>query len=502
MDVIIGIDHGTTRTKAVVLGRDLDIRATCVVPLNRYTPRPGWVEQDPMEIIAIVKRVLVECLSVCDESHFHVAGAGLANQGETVVVWERKTGRPLAPALVWQDSRAVDICDRLRERGVEEEIHQRSGLRLDPYFSAPKIRWLLDHIPDGQTRAERGEILVGTTDAWILWVFSDGRTHVTDASTASRTLLFNIHTQDWDPFLMDLFGIPRNILPSIRPSMARDDPIEILVQSGEGYHSLHVLALAVDQQAALFGHGCHRPGMAKVTYGTGAFALMHTGIQPVLSRRGILTTVAWTHKSQAEYALEGGVYVAGALVQWLIDNLGVLTDPVESAEVAASVPDSGGIVVIPALSGLGAPWWDSRARGAIFGLNLASTRAHLVRAALEGIAHSVRDVVTTMTEEARLPLSRVRVDGGPSQNDVLMQIQADILGVPLEVSAETERTAFGIAAMAGLCLDWWDLEAVEQAFKARALFVPHISAAERGKRLCAWHHSLECARQWSRGWQC
>ena len=495
MGALLAVDHGTTRTKALVLDEDLQIRAQAAVHLRQQYPHSGWVEQDPLEIVEVTRRAISTCLAQVHLRLEDLSGLGLANQGETVVVWERATGTPVGPAIVWQDRRTTEMCAVLAAQGCEPEVRRRTGLRLDPYFSATKIRWILDDIEAGQARAEHGELLAGTTDTWLLWKLSGGAIHVTDVSTASRTLLMNIHTLEWDPWLLDLFKIPRTLLPALSPSigpgvdLALDDP-----GSGRG---VPVLALAVDQQAALFGHGCHRPGMAKVTYGTGAFALMHAGTTAVPSQHGLLTTVAWGRAGRAEYALDGGVFVAGAAVQWLADRLALLPSVQASTELASAVPDSGGVVVVPSLAGLAAPYWDPRARGAVFGLTLATTRAHLVRATLEGIAHQVDDVMDAMAKDAGVRLELIRVDGGPSQNDALMQIQADVLGIPVEVATMEEATAFGVGAMAGVARGWWPPEVVEAAWRPRARFLPRISEAARRAQRRAWAEAVAQVRAWA-----
>jgi len=492
---LLSIDHGTTRTKAVLFDDRLGVLAESAVELASRYPHPGWVEQDPLEIVEVTRRAVAACLAQVGPRAGGIAGVGLANQGETIVVWERASGRPVGPAIVWQDRRTADHCEALAAEGWEAEVHQRTGLRLDPYFSATKFRWALDHVADGQARAERGELLGGTTDSWLLWRLSNGALHVTDPSTAARTLLFNVRTLDWDPVLLELFRIPRTFLPAVVPSAGRHAE---LAPGALGIdRPLPLLALAVDQTAALFGLGCHHAGMAKVTYGTGAFVLMHTGTSPVFSRRGLLTTVAWRLSGPAEYALDGGVFVAGAAVKWLAEGLGLLDGPDASAAVAAAVPDSGGVVVVPALTGLSAPHWDARARGAVFGLTPATTSAHLVRATLEGIAHQVRDVVQAMGEDTGAPLDRVRVDGGPSRNDVLLQIQADLLGVPVDAAAVPESTALGVAGMAGLTLGWWPPATVQAAWRARARFEPRLPEAERQSQMARWRRALALTRGWT-----
>lgn len=492
MAVILGIDHGTTRTKAVAFDRDLRVVAQASVDLRQIYPRPGWVEQDPLEILHVTHEAVVRCLSAGRLRAGDVAAVGLANQGETVVMWERSTGTPVYNAIVWQDRRTGEMCDALRRDGKDALVHERTGVFVDPYFSATKLRWILDHVPDGQARAERGELLAGTTDTWLIWQWSDRRLHVTDPSTASRTMLFNLHQFDWDPELLRLFGVPRQILPLVVPSAGvagemRRSPLE---------QDVPLTGLAVDQQAALFGHSCLQPGMAKVTYGTGAFVLMTIGPRPTLSQHGLITTVAWHLPDRRDYAFDGGLLVAGAAVQWLRDGLGILDDVNESESVAASVPDSGGVYFVPALAGLAAPHWAPKARGMIVGLTSYTTRAHLVRATLEGIAFGVRDIVEAMDTEAGTRLEVLRADGGPTGNTSLMQVQADLLGVPVEVAAIAESTALGAAGLAGVGLGWWTPEEIGGRRQVGRVYRPDVPEQARERRYAEWHRAVELAKEW------
>ncbi len=495
MPVLIGVDHGTTRTKALAFSESLVLLGEGTVPLSQSYPRPGWVEQDPREVLTVTRQAVQACMRQAGLAGADIAGLGLANQGETVIVWDRRTGAPVYPAISWQDRRTADLCRALAATGCEEEVRRRTGLRLDSYFSAPKIRWILDHVDSGQARAERGELLAGTTDTWLLWNLSRGDLYATDASTASRTLLFNIHALDWDPTLLDLFRIPRQMLPTV--SLSAGLTGYLAPEAFEVGRPVPVLGLAVDQQAALFGHGCHRAGMSKVTYGTGAFALMHTGAAPTTSRRGLLTTVAWRRSDTAEYAIDGGVFAAGAVFEWMSQRLGLFETPEASEAIAASVVDSGGVVVVPALAGLAAPYWDLDARAAVLGLTLATTRGHVVRAAFEGIAMRVAEILDAMAQDAGARLSCVRADGGLSRNAALMQTQADVLGIPVEVAAIPPAAAVGAAGLAGLGIGWWTPGTIEAAWRAGARFEPRLSPAERHERAERWRRAVGYVRDWS-----
>jgi len=492
MEVVLGIDHGTTRTKVLALDPALRIVAEGAADLPQSFPRPGWVEQSPQAILETTGAAIAACLAGLPAGT-SIAGIGLANQGETVLAWDRDSGHPVYPALVWQDRRTADRCAELAAAGYERLVHERTGLYLDPYFSATKVWWILRNVPEAEQLLRAGRLLVGTTDTWILWNLSGRRLFLTDTTTASRTSLLDLRRLAWDPELLDLFEIPQSLLPEVVPSTGQFGSVELPGWS----EPVPVTGLAVDQQAALFSHACLEPGMVKATYGTGTFVLMQIGQEPRLSQHGLVTTVAWTLGGQASYALDGGIYTTGAAVQWLVDGLCLLERPEQSAEVARSVPDSDDVYVVPAFSGLAAPYWDPRARGLIIGLTRGTTWAHLVRATLEGIAFRVRDVVEAMEADAGTPLHVLRVDGGPTRNEFLMQFQADILGVPVEVAEATEATARGAALLAGLGLGWWTIRDVAASWRPAARFDPAMGEVQRQRRYAKWRRAVERARGWA-----
>ncbi len=485
---VLAVDQGTTRTKALVVdaaGHPLASHSS-EVPLS--FPQPGWVEQDPEELLRSVVETARAALAAAG---VEVAALGLANQGETVVAWDARSGRPLYNAISWQDRRTDALCEQLTRSGGDALIRERTGLPLDPYFSATKIRWLLDNTPEAQALAQRGDLRIATSDAWLLWRLTGA--YCTDHSTASRTMLYNPTRRDWDDDVLDLLAIPRAILPPIQPSCALfgTAPAALLGRA------VPVTASLVDQQAALFGQACHAPGDVKVTYGTGAFILLNAGDAPPVSHHGLVPTVAWSRGDSITYALDGGIYVAGAAIQWLRDGLGILADAAESAQVAASVPDNGGVYFVPALTGLAAPYWDSYARGAILGLTRGVTRAHVVRAALEGIALNTRDVLDAMARDTGRAIESIKVDGGASANPFLMQALADIAGSAVRVAAVQETTALGAAFMAGIAAGVWpDQAATAALWRQAAAYTPRDRAA--ADRLYAtWGRAVERARGWA-----
>lgn len=491
MNVILGIDHGTTRTKVLALNKAMQVVAQAAAELPQIYPQPGWVEQRPADILRVTSEAITGCLAALPAGATIVA-VGFANQGETVVVWDRRTGVPVYNAIVWQDRRTADECAALARSGAGERVHQLTGLYLDPYFSATKIRWILDHLPKGRRRVESGDLLFGTTDTWLLWNLSRRQLHCTDVTTASRTLLFNLHALTWDAELLDLFGIPPAGLAKIYGCA---EPIgEIFLP--EHAEPVPVMGLMVDQQAALFGHACFTPGMAKVTFGTGTFALMNIGGVPKLSERGLVTTVAWDVPGERVYAFDGGIYTTGAAVQWLVEGLGILSSVEESARIAQSVPDNGGVYLVPAFAGLAAPFWDTGARGLMIGMTRATMRAHIVRATLEGIAFRVRDVLTAMQADAEIQMRMLRVDGGPAQNSFLMQFQSDILNVPIQVAATGETTARGAGLLAGLGLGWWTLQDISQSWQAAAIYKPAMSEDQRAALYSRWQRAVQRAQGW------
>jgi glycerol kinase len=485
---ILAIDQGTTRTKALIFDAQAHClaEATSEVPLSY--PQPGWVEQNPYDLLtSVVQNARTVLEAVGDQP---VLACGLANQGETVVVWNRRTGLPLYNAISWQDRRTDDLCERLRREGAAQLIAERTGLPLDPYFSATKIRWLLDNVVGARELAARGELLAGTTDAWLLWSLTGE--HRTDDTTASRTMLYNPQTRDWDQEVLDLLEIPRSLLPVIQPSCSHFGTIA----AEHLGRSLPLSASLVDQQAALFGQACYEPNDVKVTYGTGAFILLNAGQAWPASRHGLLPTVAWSHGDEIVYALDGGIYVAGAAIQWLRD-IGLVQNPEETLELALSVPDSGGVFFVPALTGLAAPYWDSYARGTIVGLTRGTTRAHLVRATLEGIAFSTRDVLQAMAQDSGRAIRSLKVDGGASANSFLMQALADITGVEVHIAAVRETTALGAAFLAGIAVGLWrDRQATASLWREATTYRPRgngtIEALYR-----RWFNAVERSRGWA-----
>ena len=488
--VILALDQGTTSSRAIVFGADGGIVSLAQQEIGLAFPQPGWVEQDPLEIWTAQRQTARDALRQSGVALADVAAVGITNQRETTIVWDRSTSLPIAPAIVWQDRRTAERCEQLRREGHEALVRRKTGLVLDPYFSATKIGWLLDSVPGARERAACGELAFGTVDSWLAWKLSGNRLHVTDATNASRTQLYDLRAGDWDEELLELFGVPRALLPTVC------DTSGVVGQTaGEVLGAPVPLAAMVgDQQAALFGQACTESGMTKVTYGTGCFLLMHTGDEPVESQSGLLGTVALQREGRRTYALEGSVFIGGAAIQWLRDGLGIITEAKESAALAASVPASDGVYFVPALAGLGAPYWEPRARGAILGLTRGSTAAHIARATLEGIAYQVGDLLGAVTADAGLTPPDVRADGGASHNDLLLQFQADVLGVPVTRAAQTESTALGAALLAGLAVGVWD-DAKETAhvWRAERTFAPD-PATDRDGLLAGWRAAVACVR--------
>ena len=487
-DYVLALDQGTTSSRAILFDRAGGISALAQQEFPQLYPQPGWVEHEPLAIWQSQLTVAREALAQAGADAAQLAAIGITNQRETTLLWERESGRPLHNAIVWQDRRTAPFCDELKAEGFDQVILNHTGLVTDPYFSGTKLHWLLEHVPDARSRAERGELAFGTVDTWLIWQLTGGRLHVTDVSNASRTMLYDIHAQDWCGPILERLNIPRALLPRVTASS------ESLGECDVGHLGAPVLlaGMAGDQQAATFGQACHSPGMAKNTYGTGCFLLLNTGETPVRSANNLLTTVAWRVGDAAPvYALEGSVFVAGAAVQWLRDELGLIASAEESAALAASVRDSGGVVVVPAFTGLGAPWWDAYARGAVLGLTRGSGRAEIVRATLESIAFQSRDVADAMSADAGLALRTLRVDGGAAANDFLMQFQADILGVPVQRPAITETTALGAAYLAGLASGFWNsIEEIAGQWRVERVFEPRMSADERETRYAAWGEAV------------
>jgi len=488
---ILALDQGTTSSRAILFDHEAHPVASAQRPLTQYFPHSGWVEHDAQEIWDCQIPLISEVLAKAGTSSRELAALGIANQRETTLLWDRRTSAPIARAIVWQDRRTAEHCERLRAQGHEPDIAQRTGLLLDPYFSATKLAWLLEHVPGARARAEHGELAFGTIDSWLIWRLTGGSHHVTDATNASRTLLFNIRSGQWDPVLLELFGIPPQCLPQIIPSAPRDLTAELTGCA------VPLAGIAGDQQAALFGQCCFTPGMAKNTYGTGCFALLHTGTRPLISQHRLLTTVAWRREA-THYALEGSVFVAGAVVQWLRDALGVIDSSADVEALALSVADSDGVHFVPAFAGLGSPHWDPHARGARVGLSRGSTRAHIARAALEAIAFQSAELLTAMQQDSGRPLTELRVDGGAAVNNFLMQFQANLLGIPVVRPRTTETTALGAAYLAGLAVGFWKSpEEVARAWHIERRFEPGMSRDEAAARLTRWSLAVERSRGWA-----
>jgi len=488
---VLAIDQGTTGTTVLILDRRLAVRAKVNQEFRQIFPKPGWVEHDLEDIwgstISTVQRALREAgLRGAD-----IAAIGITNQRETTGLWDRRSGRPLHHAIVWQDRRTTEACAKLKQGGHEPRVREKTGLVLDPYFSATKIRWLLDNVKGAREKAEAGEAAFGTIDSFLVWRLTGGAAHVTDVSNASRTLLMDLRSRAWDRELLDLFGVPRSVLPEIMPSSAVYGTTRGVKALPDG---IPVAGIAGDQQAALFGQASFEAGEAKCTYGTGAFLLQNTGPQPIFSSRGLLTTVAWSVGGEVAYALEGSSFIAGAAVQWLRDGLGLIEKSADVEALAKQVKDSGGVTFVPALAGLGAPHWRPEARGVIRGIDRGTTAAHLARATLEGIAFLINDLSEAMRAEAERPIPVFKVDGGASHNDLLMQFQADLLGVPVERPRMTETTAFGAAFLAGLAAGVWkDREEIRRNWKVGKRFEPKMSPADREAHLARWRKALEAA---------
>lgn len=491
---VLALDQGTTSSRAILFDRRGLPIATEAEPLHQIYPQPGWVEHDPNEIwrsqLGVARRVLQNA-GVAPSS---VAAIGVANQRETTIVWERHTGKPIGNAIVWQCRRTAPLCEELKRSGLDQRIYEKTGLPIDAYFSATKLRWILDHVPNARTKAEAGDLLFGTVDSWLIYQLSGGRLHITDPSNASRTLLFNIHERRWDSELLAHFDIPRHMLPDVRSSS------ECYGEASSRWFGVGIplAGCAGDQQAALFGQACFEPGMVKNTYGTGCFVLMMTGPYAIASSSGLLTTVAWEVDGQIEYALEGSVFIAGAALQWLRDRCKFFVDVSDTDAMARSVPDTGGVFFVPAFVGLGAPYWDMQARGMIIGLTQATEPAHIVRAALEAMAYQSRDVLECLQTNAGIPVRSLRVDGGASVNDFFCQFQADILGLPLERASVKETTALGAALLAGLAVGFWhDKHEVASLWRPDHVFTPTMSVSERDKLYTAWKHAVARAGGWS-----
>jgi glycerol kinase len=493
MKYILALDQGTTSSRAILFDQSGSVRAMAQKEFPQIFPKPGWVEHNPDEIWSSQAGVATEALTKAGVEAGDVAAIGITNQRETTVVWDRRTGRPICNAIVWQDRRTAPICDRLRAQGKTGMIRKKTGLVLDAYFSGTKVQWILQHVPGAKAKAKAGELAFGTVDSWLIWNLTGGKVHVTDASNASRTLFYNLKTGNWDDDLLELFGVPRSMLPEVRASSEVYGNATIFSQP------IPIAGIAGDQQAALFGQVCTRPGMVKNTYGTGCFMLMHTGKKLILSRNNLLTTVAWRLGGKDEFALEGSIFIAGAAVQWLRDGLGLIKASADVEALAAQAPDNGGVYLVPAFAGLGAPHWDAYARGILAGITRGTTAANVARATLEGIAYQVMDVLHAMEADAGIRLKELRVDGGACANNLLMQFQSDMLGVPVVRPKVTETTALGAAYLAGLAVGYWkDQSEIASQWQAERRFSPAMPAARRKALSASWNKALGRARRWER----
>jgi glycerol kinase len=495
MGFILALDQGTTSSRALVFDHEGNVRSVAQKEFRQIFPQPGWVEHDGNEIWASQLGVAVEAIAGAGLTAVDISAIGITNQRETTLVWDRGTGKPVCNAIVWQDRRTAGMCDRLKADGLEPLFRERTGLVLDPYFSGTKLAWILDNVPGARNRAEQGELAFGTVDSWLVWNLTGGERHVTDASNASRTLMYNIHRGEWDPGLLKILRIPTSLLPEIVPSSSVYGETAARLLASR----VPIAGIAGDQQAALFGQVCDRPGMVKNTYGTGCFMLMHTGERPIASSCNLLSTVACRIGGRTEYALEGSVFVAGAAVQWLRDGLGIIRSSGEVESLASSVPDNGGVYLVPAFTGLGAPHWDPYARGALFGLTRGSNAGHIARAVLESIAFQTADLLTAMKADTGDDIKELRVDGGATSNDLLMQFQADLLGVPVVRPKVSETTALGAAFLAGLAVGFWrDRAEIGRLWQAGCTFTPSLDRVRAGELLSRWNRALERAKGWER----
>ncbi len=486
---ILAIDQGTTSSRAIIFNHDGEIVTTAQKEFTQYFPQNGWVEHDANEIWLSVIAVYMEAIMNAGIKPQQIAGIGITNQRETAVVWDKTTGNPIYHAICWQSRQTADICETLRKEGYENMIREKTGLLIDPYFSGTKIKWILDHVKGAREKAEAGELLFGTIDTWLVYKLTGGKVHVTDYSNASRTLLYNIHTLEWDQELLNMLSIPRDMLPEVKESSC-------IYGYTAGYHfyniEVPIAGIAGDQQAALFGQMCFKSGMAKNTYGTGCFLLMNTGETPIQSKSGLITTIAWGINGKVEYALEGSVFVAGSAIQWLRDGLRMIDTAPESENIASQVEDSQGVYVVPAFVGLGAPYWNDQARGAVFGITRGTSKSHFVRATLESLAYQSRDLIEAMEKDSGISLTKLKVDGGAVKNSLLMQFQADILNVEVERPVLNESTALGAAYLAGLAVGFYqDREELVKSYKTDRIFTPSFSKEERERRYEGWKRAVK-----------
>ncbi len=482
---ILALDQGTSSSRAIVFDHEGNCCSVAQMEFTQYFPQPGWVEHNPMEIWSSEAAVIAEAITKLGVNGLDIAGIGITNQRETTIVWDAETGVPVYNAIVWQDRRTSAFCDSLKELGLVDKIREKTGLIIDAYFSGTKIKWILDNVPGAREKAEAGKLRFGTVDSWLVWQLTRGEVHVTDVTNASRTMLFNINTLEWDDELLSMLGIPRSMMPAVKSSSEVYGYTKTTIFA----HEVPIAGIAGDQQAALFGQMCTEPGSVKNTYGTGCFLLMNTGTKPILSKNNLLTTVAWKIGAEVSYALEGSIFVGGSVVQWLRDGLGVIRSSSEVEALAASVPDNGGVYFVPALTGMGAPYWDQYAHGVICGITRGTTAAHIARAALEGIAFQTMDIVHAMEKDAGVPLAELKVDGGASRNNLMMQFQADILGARVVRPKVTETTALGAAYLAGLAVGYWSsLEEIKAQWQVERVFRP--SGEDMAPAKAAWADAI------------
>lgn len=484
---ILALDQGTTSSRAIVFDHNGQIKSVAQKEFAQYFPQPGWVEHNPNEIWSSQASVIAEAISAIDINGLDIAGIGITNQRETTIVWDIDTEEPIYNAIVWQDRRTAEYCDKLKAQGLTDKIHEKTGLIVDAYFSGTKIKWILDNVPGARKRAEMGKLRFGNVDAWLVWRLTRGEVHVTDVTNASRTMLFNIHDLKWDEDLLKLLDIPLSMMPEVKSSSEIYGHTKTTIFA----HEVPISGIAGDQQAALFGQMCIEPGAIKNTYGTGCFVMLNTGRKPVMSKNNLLTTIAWKIGDRVDYALEGSIYVGGSVVQWLRDGLGFITSSSEIEDLASTVPDSGGVYFVPALTGLAAPYWDQYARGTIVGITRGTTRAHIARAALDGIAFQTYDIAQAMAKDMEAPLTELKVDGGASRNNLLMQYQSNLLGIKVVRPKITETTALGAAYLAGLAVGFWkDIDEIKNQWQVERSFEPLADSEEIAAAKAGWADAI------------
>jgi glycerol kinase len=491
---VLAIDQGTTSCRAIFFDHSGTVRSVAQREFTQYYPRPGWVEHDADEIWATQSGVIAEATAAAKSYGDGIAAIGITNQRETTVVWDRQTGEPVCRAIVWQDRRTSMDCDALKAQGLEDMIQQRTGLRIDPYFSGTKLKWILDHVTGAREKASAGKLAFGTIDSWLVWKLTRGQKHVTDVTNASRTMLYNINQMSWDKEILDILDIPADLLPEVRSSSEIYGEAETALPGSR----IPIAGIAGDQQAALFGQMCIEPGMLKNTYGTGGFMVLNTGDEPTRSANNLISTIAWEIDGEVTYALEGSIFIAGAVVQWLRDGLGIIRSSSEVEKLANSVKDNGGVYLVPAFAGLGAPHWDQFARGIIAGLTRGTTAGHIARAALESIAFQTMDVMKAMRADSRMEIKELRVDGGAAANDTLMQFQADVLGIPIVRPRILETTAMGAAYLAGLSAGYWDMSTIQRQWQVDKIFKPKMERRKVRELLESWEEAVERSKGWLR----